>query len=141
MNKLRTSGTSSKKGFTLFEIVMAIVIVGILATAGTLAFNNVRGGALDSAKTRIANELTEVAEMLHAQGEDQTGYADVEEAIDAMVAGLNVEINAGGETMWVGYEGAEDPNPAAYTLVDATEDTPCQFIPILDQRNVPATED
>lgn len=137
----RNTLSKSKAGFTALEIIIALVVLALVVGGGATLVRNARGGAADSMKMKIATEMTEAASALHEQGVDETEWADVEEAIDAVVAGLNVQMNAGGEAMWYGYEGPENPNPAAYNLVAATEDTPASFTPILDERNVPPTLD
>ncbi len=73
------TNTKSKKGFTLVEIMIVVVIIGLLAAMAIPAFNKVRE---DSREKAITNNLRQIAsagqQYILDEGTTTVGYADLE---------------------------------------------------------------
>ncbi|MEM7789896.1 MAG: prepilin-type N-terminal cleavage/methylation domain-containing protein [Verrucomicrobiota bacterium] len=69
----------SKKGFTLVEIMIVVVIIGLLAAMAIPAFNKVREQSREKA---ITNNLRQVAsagqQYILEEGTDQATYAQLQ---------------------------------------------------------------
>ncbi len=69
------------KGFTLVEIMIVVVIIGLLAAMAIPAFQKIRGASQDKAVLNNARQLASAAEQYyHESGSD---YVDVIDLIGA----------------------------------------------------------
>lgn len=72
---LRTAAKRGKKAFTLIELIVVIVIIGILASVGAIAYNSIIENANLSAK---ANGAAQVGKIYQAQtAYDQLGLGEI----------------------------------------------------------------
>ncbi len=69
---------TAKKAFTLVEIMIVVVIIGLLAAMAIPAFNKVRATSQDKAVTNNLRQYASAAQqyMLDA-GVSQVGYSDI----------------------------------------------------------------
>jgi type IV pilus assembly protein PilA len=68
----------NKKGFTLVEIMIVVVIIGLLAAMAIPAFNKVRQSSRESAVKNNLRQLANAADQYMLQeGVTQAAYADV----------------------------------------------------------------
>ena len=83
LNKFRTINMKriiqNKKAFTLIELMVIIVILGLLASIILVATNEVRFKARDA---RRASELNEVAKALEAYYTEKGHYPDYNDKVD-----------------------------------------------------------
>jgi prepilin-type N-terminal cleavage/methylation domain-containing protein len=75
------------KGFTLIELMVVIVIIGILVSSAIFAFNNMRNRAKESAVKSNCHTVQLVAEDFYVQND--AVYAD----------NVDVDTTPGGQTM------------------------------------------
>lgn len=135
----RNSNTSKKnKGFTLVEIMIVVVIVGLLAAMAIPAFLGAKEAAGDSKKAEMASAFNSQLSTAYQAGVDLSSYADAASMLTAMEARtIVIESSVGGKPIIVAVDGT--PNPAAFTFTPATSTTPPKFAAVLGQPNVPAT--
>lgn len=89
----------SKKGFTLVEIMIVVVIIGLLAAMAIPAFQKVRENSIRSRMDNDARQLASAAQQYFLENNQSTvtvGYT----ATDGEVTGLSGFLNAIGR----GYE-------------------------------------
>jgi len=83
---------NNKKGFTLVEIMIVVVIIGLLAAMAIPAFQKVRE---NSQENTIVNNLRQVAgagqSYLLQEGGDTVGYANLRGTYFATIASVNLE--------------------------------------------------
>jgi prepilin-type N-terminal cleavage/methylation domain-containing protein len=71
---VRTNPTAQTRGFTLIELMIVVVIVGVLATLGVVGFSKLAGTARTSEATGMIQAIRSAQEAYHAE----TGtYADI----------------------------------------------------------------
>jgi len=125
----------SNRGFTMAELLIVIVCVGLLAAIAVPTVNRVRDALSDNAKVRNADKLNEYMSALFNGGVDTTVYADSSAAITAMRTGIVIPSTvSGGATMEVRLE--KDLNPDAYTFVAGTGTSAPRFTAKLGERTV-----
>lgn len=72
MSQKNIKELKSAKGFTIVELLIVIVVIGILAAITLVAYNGVQNRAKGSAGQALANSIVKKAEIYNAIG---TGYA------------------------------------------------------------------
>jgi type IV pilus assembly protein PilA len=75
--------TSSKKGFTLVEIMIVVVIIGLLAAMAIPAFQKVRASSQDKAVTNNMRQLGAAADQYFLENGTSTA------AIESLVGSSN----------------------------------------------------
>lgn len=123
------------RGFTMAELLIVIVCVGLLSAIAVPTLNRVRDALTDNAKARNADKLNEYMSALFNGGVDTATYTNASQAITALKDGVTIPASVtGGSTMEVRLE--KDVNPTAYTFVAGTASAAPRFTAILGQRNV-----
>lgn len=68
----------TKKGFTLVEIMIVVVIIGLLAAMAIPAFNKVRQSSRESAVTNNLRQIANAADQyMLREGVTEAAYADI----------------------------------------------------------------
>jgi len=123
----------AKRGFTIGELLIVIVIVGLLASLAVPTVNRVRDALTDNAKVRNADKLNEYVTAIYNGGVDTTAWATGAAAIEALREGVTIPASVpGGATMQVRLE--KDVNAAAYTFTVGTAERAPRFVAILGNR-------
>jgi len=75
MNKLANNSFSAQKGFTLIELVVVIVILGILAATAAPKFIDLTSDARESVMKGVQGSINSAVNLVHAKAlvEGQTG--------------------------------------------------------------------
>lgn len=132
---MKPRNLAGRRGFTMAELLIVIVCIGLLASVAVPTVNRVRDALTDHAKVRNADKLNEYMSALYNGGVDTSTYASGTAAIDALRGGVEVPATVeGGATMEIRLE--KNLNPAAYTFVPGTTDSAPRFTANLGQRNV-----
>ncbi len=63
----RISRMRSRSGFTIVELLIVIVVIGILAAVTAVAFNGIRERSLNSARLQEAQQVTRLVKLYKAQ--------------------------------------------------------------------------
>lgn len=129
------NGKRASRGFTMAELLIVIVCVGLLAAVAVPTINRVRDALTDSAKVRNADKLNEYVSVLHNGGVDTSSYADGAAVITALRSGVVIPSAVpGGASMEVRLE--KEVNAAAYDFVAGTNAAAPRFTARLGERNV-----
>jgi prepilin-type N-terminal cleavage/methylation domain-containing protein len=126
---------ASGRGYTMSEIIIVIVVLGLLAAIAVPIYNNVRNSGADNVKIKNADTLNQLMTTIHNGGVDTTAWTDSAGAISALRAGVSIpSANPAAAAQQILLE--KDVNPAAYKFTAGTKTTAPLFDPILDQPSV-----
>lgn len=126
---------SSRRGYTMSEIIIVIVVLGLLAAIAVPIYNNVRNAGADNVKVKNADMLNQMMTAIHNGGVDTAAWTDATTAINALRTGVSIpSAAAGAAAQQIRLQNAV--NPAAYTFTAGTATTAPIFVPILNQPSV-----
>ena len=125
-----------RRGVTLIELLIAIVIVGVLSGAVVFTVNRSRDAALDAVKTDNANKLNTLAITCFQSGFDTSGWTTSAAAITALRAGVTLPTFVAGSTAQQVVRIERDVNAAAYQFTVGTAASAPRFEAILNQPGV-----
>ena len=123
----------SRRGFTMFEVLLVIVALGLLAALVVPTVDRFFDATADTAKTHNAQAMNQYFETLFNAGVDTSTYKDASSAIAALATGITIPATVpGGQTQEVKLK--QTVNPAAYTFTAGTATTPPLFAAKLGDR-------
>lgn len=126
---------ASRRAYTMSEIIIVIVVLGLLAAIAVPIYNNVRNAGADNVKIKNADMLNQLMTSIHNGGVDTTVWADGVAAINALRGGVQIpSANANAAAQEIRLE--KELNPAAYTFTAGTDTRAPLFAPILKQPGV-----
>ena len=129
--QLRASPFASTRGYTMSEIIIVIVVLGLLAAIAIPVYNNIRAAGVDNVKAKNADMLNQLSATVH-NGGVLTDWADAPAAFTALRGGIAIQ--AGANVMTVRLD--KDLTAAAYNYVAGTAAAPARFTAVLGQPNV-----
>lgn len=131
MKKLASKNFSVQKGFTLIELVVVIVILGILAATAAPKFIDLTGDAKSSVMKGVQGSIESAVSMLHAKAIVEGKTANASTTVD--VNGVFYRVRYGypdaagigakdgtSATNAFGIVGLLDINPEDFTITDSS---------------------
>lgn len=132
---LNRKSARRNRGFTMFEVLLVVVALGLLAALAVPTVDRFFHATGDVAKTQNAQTLNQYMETLFNSGIDTSTYTDSASAIAALTAGVTIPAAVpGGQTQEVKLK--QTVNPAAYTFTAGTASKPPTFAPKLGEPTV-----
>lgn len=123
----------SRQGFTMFEVLLVVVALGLLAALVIPTVDRFFDATGDTAKTHNAQTMNQYMEALFNAGVDTSTYADAAGTIAALTNGITIPPTVpGGQSQEVKLK--QVVNPAAYTFTVGTAAKPPVFAPKLGDR-------
>ncbi len=123
---------SSRGAYTMSEIIIVIVVLGLLAAIAVPIYNNVRNAGADNVKIKNADMLNQMMTAVHNGGVDTSAWTDAGLALQALRAGVTIpSMNAAAAAQTIRLE--KDLNSAAYTFTAGSNTQTPLFAPILNQ--------
>jgi prepilin-type N-terminal cleavage/methylation domain-containing protein len=109
-----TGVRSLRRGVTLVELLIAIVIVGVLSGAVVFTVNRSRDAALDAVKTDNANKLNMLVITCFQGGFDTSAWTTGTAAVTALRSGVTLPSFVSGSTAQQVVRLEKDVNASAY---------------------------
>ncbi len=81
-------GITRKSGFTIVELLIVVVVIGILAAIVTVAYTGIQSAARDSSRVATLNQLQKALELYYASNSQYP----------AIIHGLGYETSCGSQT-------------------------------------------
>lgn len=122
-----------QKAFTIFEVLLVVVALGILAALIVPTIDRFYDATNDTAKTHNAKMLNQYVETLFNAGYDTSVWTDSASAINALRAGVTIPaVVPNGQSQEVKLKQAV--NAAAYNFTAGTKLAPPVFTANLTDR-------
>jgi len=121
---------TARRGFTLIEVLLVLLILGMLATVGIVAYSSTREGAKKDTANLLVKQVESAMERFNI---DLSRYPAEDEGIKALVEKPQFSDDKLAEK-WRGPYLKEDPldpwnNPIKYSLVDDTSSGTTRKVP------------
>ena len=100
--ELRTTRRQSAQGFTIVELLISIVVIGILAAITIVAFSGMRARALESEKTSKFSQVHKAILNYYAVNGNYPGNSEITGSAGAALIGMTLK---GVEPSDAGYPG------------------------------------
>ena len=121
----------NKKGFTIIELLIVIVVIGILAALVLTAYGNIQARARDTERRNDISEIHKQLELFYTDDERGNGAYPVTADLATEITQLNAEIledpngvtiNDAGSNYT--YTSADGSNYTLQTTLESTPSTP-----------------
>lgn len=120
-------GTLHKKGFTIIELLVVIVMIGLLTAAAAASYSSAQRRSRDSARKSQVNTIATAVETYYAQHRSFPGKAMV--YVNAGTAPPTPPAQAANCEAWNAFRDSTGNNYDGYVYMydphKATSDTPC----------------
>lgn len=143
MNRLNKL-TNKQQGFTLIELVVVIVILGILAVTAAPKFIDLTSDAKASVVEAVRGSINSAADLAHAKALVAGQLAETGDAISVAGTSINLRFGWPANASMVDLLELDDDiaevsgTPGSFEHVDATDGTAC--LAIYDSASVNDTE-
>lgn len=129
----RNSRRRTQRAFTMFEVLLVIVALGLLAALVIPTVDRFFDATGDTAKTHNAKTMNQYMEALFNSGVDTSSWTDSAGAIAALRTGITIPATVpGGQTQEVKMK--QTVNPLAYDFTAGTTLKPPVFTAKLGDR-------
>jgi MSHA pilin protein MshA len=130
---------ANQQGFTLIELVVVIVILGILAVTAAPKFIDLTGEARGAVVQAVEGSLNSAADLAHAKalvnGIDSGSLSIAKGTVEfingyptAATINILMEVNTATSTGDFVLDSSTTPGTATYTYADAVNGTECQAV-------------
>lgn len=131
----RSPSLSSRHGYTMSEIIIVIVVLGLLAAIAVPIYNNVRNAGADNVKIKNADMLNQMMTAIHNGGVNTATWTTGSQALTALRDGVKIPAaNVAAAEQEIRLQ--KDLNAAAYTFTAGTATRSPLFAPIFNQPSV-----
>jgi prepilin-type N-terminal cleavage/methylation domain-containing protein len=109
---------NKQTGFTIIEVLIVVIVIGILATIVVVAYNGIQNSSRES---RVVNELTQIAKKLETTKSLATNvrYPDTLSAVGVGTTGVNLTYSVA--ALGKGYCLIAKDNGVVYSITQASQ--------------------
>jgi prepilin-type N-terminal cleavage/methylation domain-containing protein len=112
---------SGRAGYTMSEMIIVIVVLGLLTAIAIPIYNNVRNAGADNVKLKNADLLNQLATTVHNGGVDMSSWVDSASSINALQAGVTIQSLRGAANQQIKLDSTLNPAAYLFTAGDATK--------------------